>query len=164
VIVLVSYLAIDEGTRFTITVPAGDIDRVLSQTTERLVLDLKGVIVLVIDDNKDVLEGMQRLLSSWDCKPILAESANQAIRTIVEENLVPDIIFAYFRLRNNETGTQAIETIREELNLKISAVIVTGDTSEDRLKEVASKRLRLLHKPITPAEVRTALIQELSGK
>ena len=75
---------------------------------------------------------------------------------------MPDFIFADFRLRNNETGTQAIEVICEEFNKTIPAVIVTGDTSKDRLKEATAKGLPLLHKPVTPGEVRAALVQGLS--
>lgn len=152
-----------EGTRFTLSIPLGNPDRVVARIEAGPVLDLAGTVVLVIDDDQHVLEGMQGLLSGWGCRTVLAESAVDAIGKIESRDLVPDFIFADFRLRGHETGTQAIETICEEFNKTIPAVIVTGDTSKDRLKEAVAKGLPLLHKPVTPGEVRTALVRGLSG-
>ena len=118
---------------------------------------LRNSTVMVIDDEEAVLSGMQSMLGQWGCEVVLAESARDALRAIALEHVHPDLIISDYRLRNNCTGVDAIATVREALEIDIPGIIVTGDTSPERLKEVNDSGLALLHKPVNPDEMRSAI-------
>ena len=148
---------VDQGTTFTLSIANGerrliDRKRSLAGTT-----DIAELSVLVIDDEKSVLQGMHSILTSWGCRIILAESAADAIAMIAEQDFVPDIIFSDYRLRENKTGVEAIDAVYEELNRNVPAVVITGDTSPKLLKEVVSRGFHLLHKPVTPDTIKQTL-------
>lgn len=148
-------------TTFTLTVPSGDPAQVSQERTLPEIINLAGLVVLVIDDDRDVLEGMRKLLSSWGCETLIADSAEMAIKAISSIDRPPEIVFADYRLRENRTGVDAVYAVFEELNMNIPAVIITGDTSADRLREAKDSGFRLLHKPVTPVELRVTLQQEV---
>lgn len=152
---------VGQHTIFYLEVPSGDPAKVEEEATEPDIVSLSGVVTLVIDDDQDVLDGMQKLLSAWGCETLVAKSAETAVQVISRHDKPPTIVFADYRLRNKKTGVQAIHAVFEELNKSIPAVIITGDTSPERLRQANSSGFRLLHKPVTPIELRATLQQEI---
>jgi hypothetical protein len=61
---------------------------------------------------------------------------------------VPDAIISNYRLRDDETGLDVIAKVRREFNVDIPALLITGDTSPDRINSVADADLTVLYKPI----------------
>ena len=156
------------GTRFELSLARGDAEALerASSLHLRAALDgvrFDGLTVLVIDDDRDVRDGMFLLLEQRACHVMAAESADQALAAIVAEERVPDIVVADYRLREARTGADAIRDVREEVNEEVPALIVTGDTSPARLKEASASGFRLLHKPVVPDELFDA-IGELAGR
>ena len=145
------------GTRFDLTVPMGDVEKMKAPHVEIGLASIKNTTVMVIDDEEAVLAGMESMLGQWGCKVVSAESARDALRAIALELVRPDIIISDYRLRNNCTGVDAIATVREALEAEIPGIIVTGDNSPTRLKEVNDSGLHLLHKPVNPDEMRSAI-------
>lgn len=150
--------SLGKGSRFLITLPFGDeykIDELPQQAAAMTALSLDGKIVLVIDDDQSILDGMETLLQSWGCQVMLAESIADAVQQV--EKKIPDLIIADYRLRENLTGIDAIKVINKQLATQIPAVLVTGDTDPDRLREAKNSGLPLLHKPVRPAKLRTMM-------
>ncbi len=145
------------GTRFDLTVPLGNAKKMIAPQTEIGLSMIRNSTVMVIDDEEAVLAGMESMLGQWGCKVVLAESARDALRAIALEQVHPDIIISDYRLRNNCTGLDAVATVREALETDIPGIIVTGDNSPKRLKEVNDSGLYLLHKPVNPDEMRLAI-------
>jgi CheY-like chemotaxis protein len=147
-----------QGTTFTLQLKAGDPKLIEQVRPHAKMSNISDISILVIDDEQSVREGMQTILTSWQSKVMLAESAEQAITVIHQHNFVPDIILADYRLRNNKTGVDAVAVVREELNIDVPAIIITGDTSPERLKQVSESGFHLMHKPVTPDALHQALI------
>ncbi|MEE9332879.1 MAG: hybrid sensor histidine kinase/response regulator [Granulosicoccaceae bacterium] len=145
------------GTRFDLTLPMGNIKKMKTSQPEIGLPSLQNLMVMVIDDEETVLAGMQSMLGQWGCEVVLAESARDALRAIALEQVQPDIIISDYRLRNNCTGVDAIAAVREALETDIPGIVVTGDNSPTRLKEVNDSGLHLLHKPVNPDEMRLAI-------
>ena len=124
---------------------------------EEAATDLAGVFVVLVEDNLAVLKGTERVLVRWGCEVIAADSAAAAVAAVETSERVPDLILAHLRLRENETGIQAIERIRDAVQSPVPAMIVTGDTDPDRLREAAASGHLLLHKPLVPARLRAAM-------
>jgi len=122
----------------------------------------KRASILVIDDEVEILWGMKDLLEDFDHTCVTALSQNEAIEKIVELDFIPDLIIADYRLRDHKTGVEAIEAVREEVNVDIPAIIVTGDTEPKRIVEIEKNGFDVLFKPVTPSLLKTSISKVLS--
>lgn len=138
-----------QGSVFTVTIPMGELANVVT-TVESTEQKTHAINVLVIDDEIDILEGMQKILDNWGCNTVTATSTAEALAAL-DGNVEPDVILADFRLRSNESGLDAIQVIRDEYNWEIPSILVTGDTDPERLKQANQASVELLHKPVEPA-------------
>lgn len=117
--------------------------------------------ILVIDDDETILHGMAELLCSWGC-------TCDAVRTIEEgaalaEMRSPDLLITDYRLREGRTGLQAI-TEMQTLRPQLPAVMITGDTAAELLREAAERSVALLHKPVQPGLLYHALVGALGTR
>jgi signal transduction histidine kinase len=113
--------------------------------------------ILVIDDEESVREGMLHLLRDWGCECKAAESIEEAL-ALVQLN-VPDVIISDYRLREQRTGVEAITAVRELLGSSVPALLITGDTAPERLREAKASGLPLLHKPVSPSKLYRKLVE-----
>jgi signal transduction histidine kinase len=150
-----------KGSTFTLEVPLGDADLLEQTQAASAVASVAGAHVLVIDDEQEILHSMGYLLGSWGCLTITAESTREAVDKLTRTGLQPDLIIADYRLREGRTGAQAIATVRQHCRREVPAMIITGDTSEERLREANASGLYLLHKPVAPGRLRTVMHQLL---
>jgi signal transduction histidine kinase/ActR/RegA family two-component response regulator len=151
------------GSRFTISVPLADPARVqtISATIEQKVPNLiGGKLIVVIDDEESVRLGMQSLLESWGCKCIAAMDAAGVLAQI--EDRIPDFIIADLRLSGEDTGIDAIRTLRGALGESIPAVLISGDTATEQLRKVSAAGLTMMHKPLKAVRLRALLNHEFA--
>jgi signal transduction histidine kinase/CheY-like chemotaxis protein len=148
-----------KGSVFSITLPRGcREDYVPAQSSpETAAFDLSHALVLVIDDEAAVQEGMAALLRKWKCDVLTAGSGAEMMGKLVAVQRIPDLIVSDYRLRDNENGIQVVEVLRSEFNVDIPALLVTGDTGPDRLRDAEASGLPILHKPLNPARLRTLI-------
>jgi two-component system, sensor histidine kinase len=147
-----------KGSCFSIAVPRGDPHSIMPESEETAAMeDLGGLCTVVVDDEKDIREGMRLLLGQWGCKVVLAASEDEAVAELRAQACRPDVILADYRLRDERTGIQAIERLREEFGAGIPALIVTGDTATERLRQAKQSGLTLIHKPVYSASLRSFL-------
>jgi CheY-like chemotaxis protein/anti-sigma regulatory factor (Ser/Thr protein kinase) len=152
-----------EGSCFTVVMPLGAVSAVSleddggSSGETTLDSDLAGMTVLVIDDQVAVLEGMQALLGRWGCETILADSEEAAVAAMRQALRIPELIVSDYRLREGRTGSQAINRVRCEFGESIPALIITGDTAPERLREAQTSGHALMSKPVPPARLRAYL-------
>ncbi len=118
--------------------------------------------IMVVEDESDVLDAMVQLLALEGQRVYPGRSAEETLaahaRALATGAAPVDLIVADYRLANGVTGFQAIEAIRARIGRLVPAVIVTGDTSPERLKEVTASGARILHKPISGDELRDAIV------
>ena len=110
--------------------------------------------ILVIDDEADVRLATRAYLEALDCHVCLAESSQEALAIAKRES--PELIIADLRLRDHDNGIDALKAIRN-LHPNIPAILVTGDTSPDRLREASRANAKLLHKPIYSDQLQVAI-------
>jgi CheY-like chemotaxis protein len=145
-----------EGTRFRLSLPRTAAAPAKTIATTRGTRDFRDVHVLVIDDEAQSREAMQRYLEALGCEVMLAATVNEA--AALAQMHEPDCVLADFRLRGSETGLQAIELLRRE-RPGLPAMIITGDTAPERLAEIDAARIPVLHKPVPPG----LLIEKIAG-
>lgn len=118
---------------------------------------LQGLRVLAVDDDEAVRLGMSSLLQSWGCTCLTAESSAHALKLLAQ--MTPDLIITDFRLRHEETGKQVLQALRGQLGTPVPGIIMTGDTSPQRLRDAQSTQALLLHKPVSTRQLRDAMLQ-----
>ena len=123
---------------------------------------LVGGFVVVIDDEAAIRDGLEILLGSWGCHVLTAASGAEAARKLGQAERYPDLILSDYRLRDGETGVDAIRRIIDSLARPVPAVLITGDTAPDRLREAQASGYRLLHKPVATEKLRAILIAALA--
>lgn len=120
-------------------------------------------LVVVIEDEQILLLSMRALLESWGHEVVAAPSGAEALKLLDGMTRPPDTIIADYRLRDGLTGPQAIHDIRDLYGPRIPAIVLTGDTAPERMAEAARSGFTILHKPVSPPELKRLLNQSLAA-
>ena len=150
-----------QGSVFAIEVPRGDSAQIAYAPAAPSAADvdaLRGKVIAVVDDERDVREGLAELLAMWRCKPVAAASARELLEQLELSGVRPDALIADYRLREHESGAGAIAALRARYGAALPALIMSGDTTPEIFQVAREQRLPLLSKP-----VRAALQHLLSG-
>jgi signal transduction histidine kinase/CheY-like chemotaxis protein len=137
------------GTEITLNVPVGSEKVEASVSFSDPLSKRESSVVLVIEDDVAVLDGMSSLLTIFGFEVLKAITSKQAMRASSE--VKPDLIIADYRLPSDEDGLELIDAIRAYHLECIPAILVTGDTAPDRIKITESADVIVLHKPVDPA-------------
>ncbi|MDH5516346.1 MAG: hybrid sensor histidine kinase/response regulator [Gammaproteobacteria bacterium] len=146
----------EKGSVFRLSVPFVSNTVLLSEPALDYLEDLKDTRVLIIDDEALIRIGMCQVLEQWGCSVLQAESIEQALELLGEQCEI-DMILTDYRLRDNQTGLDAINSIHAACNRNIAALILTGDTDPQRLREAKDSGFKLLHKPVSSAKLRSLM-------
>lgn len=152
------------GSVFSIAVPLGRVPDTLGVPAEPAESALPRGLILVIDDEVAIQEGMRSLLSSWGHEVIVAGSGAEMLALTATCPTRPDLIICDYRLRAAESGIEVIRRLQSEFNEDIPAVLVTGDSAPERLLEARDSGLMLLHKPVANARLRAAISHLMSAR
>jgi len=123
---------------------------------------MQGKLLVVIDDDRAVLEAMDGLLQSWGFSVVIAATETEALEGLSNLDRRPDLIIADHRLADGKFGLQAIQRLREVF--EIPALIVTGDERSVVEQESGVPRGQLLFKPLDPDLLKDAVNHALKKK
>ncbi len=154
-----------KGSVFAIEAPVSDGTAAAVPATADTVppADISGRLVVVIEDEPSVLDGLDMALRKWDCRVVAAPSAAAALAQFPADHPPPDVIVADYRLAAEDGGAEAIERIRHRWQTDIPGIIITGDTAVDRLRDARRRGYRLLHKPVEAERLRALLGAAVGG-
>jgi two-component system, sensor histidine kinase len=148
------------GSTFSIAVPRGAhaaSPKAVVSNMKKQVKSLRGAFIVVLDDDHTVREAMQMLLTDWGCQVIAEATVEEAAARIRHAGRFPALIIADYRLRGSMNGIEAIDHIRALTKQSVPAVLVTGDTGAERLREVRESGITLLHKPVVVSQLSDTL-------
>lgn len=150
------------GSIFKVIVPLGDKSKIIDASdASQKSKDISGALVLMIEDDAPILDGTLAVLRDWGCAVLGMLSIDDAIDFLSDADDIPDIILTDFQLGDGHTGVEAIKRIQTICGRAIPAILITGDTSSERLQEARSSRYPLLHKPVAPDELRALISHTL---
>lgn len=116
---------------------------------------LKGLRVLVVDDDPLVSTGTGGILSSWGCIVSIAENLQDVMDKYAQSHF--DVVICDYRLPDG-SGIELADRIKEHCEHHPAFILISGDTAPEVLKTVNERNLRLLHKPVRPAKLRSLIL------
>ncbi|ALG74997.1 histidine kinase [Azospirillum thiophilum] len=122
--------------------------------------DLRGVLVLCLENEPAIARATEDLLSSWSCGVVTAAVPDLALAKL--EGRRPDVILTDYHLDRSLTGVEALRGLRETLGGDIPAAVVTADRDASVREDIEAAGCRLLYKPVRPGALRALLGQLLA--
>jgi signal transduction histidine kinase/CheY-like chemotaxis protein len=135
-----------QGSKFTLRLPT--IDEVYdgsAQTVSAPLISIGDICVLVVDDEVEVRESMRLLLEELGCRVLLADGVRQA--NLHAAASAVDVVISDFRLKDDINGLEVIRQI-QAVKPDVHALLISGDTAPDRLRQADCAGVTLLHKPV----------------
>ena len=116
--------------------------------------------VLVVDNDQEVLSGMQALLEGWGCEVLAARDVEQAQARLAGRR--PDLLLLDYHLDGGLTGLQ----LRERLGAltELPCAIITADHDPAVRAAVFAAGCALLHKPLKPLALKSVMARMLAGR
>ncbi len=148
----------DRGSVFSLILDKAEPVEVLPTKTSPLeaVHDLNHLRVLCVDNEEEILIGMQTLLERWGCDVKVALDIKQSLKAL-DNQWIPDVIFSDYRLDHGRTGLEVLQQCRLRLGDCFEGVIISADRSPDMLDGINSNGFSFMAKPVKPLKLRALL-------
>jgi signal transduction histidine kinase len=125
---------------------------------------LRGRTVLIVDDDRTTLDGVQAILRGWGMDAIAARSVDDAVARSRGRRDAPAVILADYHLLDGATGFDAIDAVRASLaRMTIPAIVITADPSEATRRRAAERGFGYLDKPLRVERLRSLLAHVLAA-
>jgi CheY-like chemotaxis protein len=149
------------GSFFSVTVPIAKTITFTSAVTSATPLSktpMSGTLIVCIENDPAILDGMKTLLTAWDARVIAAPDPDAAIAAIeAAGERVTGLLVDYHLDRGN--GVAAIRDIRHRFGENIPAILITADRSPNVRLAARDEKIAVLNKPVKPASLRALLGQ-----
>ncbi|MBM3530465.1 MAG: hybrid sensor histidine kinase/response regulator [Alphaproteobacteria bacterium] len=153
--------AVKRGTRFSVEVPLSSASPAAQAPREPAATDrgkLAGTVVLCIDNEPKVLDGMDALLGGWGCRVLKAPDLDTAMAAVAGEQApLNGLLIDYHLDRGN--GIEAIVELRRRFGSDLPAILITADRSPHVRDEARVHGVQVLNKPVKPAALRALMAQ-----
>ena len=116
--------------------------------------------ILVVEDDPEVCELLEIFLKDEGHRAATARDGVTALTLVARGEVRPDIILADYNLPNGMNGLEVAAKLQESLGRHVPAIVLTGDTSTDTLRQIALGSSVRLTKPVKLTEL-TRVIQRL---
>lgn len=149
------------GSVFSVTVPTAKAVNYTAAVTSATPLSktpMSGALIVCIENDLAILDGMKTLLTAWDAEVIAVTDPEAAIAAIeTAGGRVTGLLVDYHLDRGN--GVAAIRDIRRRFGDSIPAILITADRSPHVRAAAREENIAVLNKPVKPASLRALLGQ-----
>jgi Na+/proline symporter/signal transduction histidine kinase len=149
------------GSVFSVTVPTAKAVNHTAAVTSATPLSktpMSGALIVCIENDAAILDGMRTLLTAWDADVIAVADPDAAIEAIeAVGGRVTGLLVDYHLDRGN--GVAAIRDVRRRFGESIPAILITADRSPHARAAAREENIAVLNKPVKPASLRALLGQ-----
>lgn len=148
---------LNRGTCFSVWLPTNTSPRREFPATTTTLLPPTRRRVLILDDDPLVRDSMVAWLSARGFDAVACEQLDGLLTAIGATTT--DVVAAVvdYRLTDGYTGVEAARCIRARLGTVVPIVLITGDTSAERLRLLSESGFPVLHKPIDVSKLLATL-------
>jgi CheY-like chemotaxis protein len=115
--------------------------------------------ILIIDDEETYRTQLSLILETRGHEVQTAATGREGIS--VGTDCPPDLLIADWRLKDDMTGIDVAEALRQS-NPRLQVIMITGYSAEDLREETDLGHLRVLEKPFSLNDLLTAVQDALS--
>jgi CheY-like chemotaxis protein len=148
------------GTMFRIGVPIGGLPGIQEDLspadTQPMTIEVPQM-VLVVDDEEPIREGLRLLLQEWGYQVMTAANAAQAELAVSALEGRVDLVLSDLHLGDGPDGVEVVAAVRRLCGREVPAVLVTGETAAEQIQPLAAGGDPLLFKPVQPRRLYDAL-------
>ncbi|HKS63576.1 MAG TPA: PAS domain-containing hybrid sensor histidine kinase/response regulator [Xanthobacteraceae bacterium] len=116
------------------------------------------MLVLCIDNEPKILDGMATLLGGWGCRVLKAPDLKSALAEVSDAKAIPSGLLVDYHL-DEGNGIEAIAALRWRFGNELPAILITADRSPLVREEARARDIQVLNKPLKPAALRALLAQ-----
>ena len=146
-----------KSARFQISIPAGKahlIESAPQPTIPVQLTSLKGLDVVLVEDERNIRLASENLLSNWGCNVTAFDAFTDAIQYI-ENTTKPFVLITDLHLGRSQNGIKLAEAVSYKKGLESTSVIITSASQYP--KETLPQDFKFLKKPFSPAQLATIL-------
>jgi signal transduction histidine kinase len=158
---------VGRGTVFALELPPGRAPRSVEPSPGALRspigLTLEGRLIVVVEDEAAVREGLVVLLQAWGASVVAFETVDAVEAWLAEPGpQVPDLLLVDYRLPQGRTGIDALAALRARWpRQRLPAILVTGSSLSGHEDEAERHDYHLLIKPVLPNRLRAMIAFKL---
>ena len=104
--------------------------------------------VLILDDDALIRDSMRTLFESMGFKPTVEATLHALIPVARQDRADIAAILVDYRLQDGFSGIDAACRLRDATDGEVPVIIITGDTSPDRLRTLRQSGFPVIHKPL----------------
>ncbi|MER0239299.1 ATP-binding protein [Fulvimarina sp. MAC8] len=149
------------GTVFSVTMPLAPVqhrqDKPASPRVQASGIGLAFSKVLLVENEKAVMEATVALLERWSCSVRTASGISEAQAILSQEKFYPDVVIADYWLDKGQLGIDVVEAVRSTLGRSVPACVLTADYATETEEQIQASGCELIRKPVRPAELRALL-------
>jgi len=119
---------------------------------------LSGMAVLCIDNDPQILDGMEALLGGWGCQVLKASDLSSAIAATEAGKPILSGLLVDYHL-DDGNGIDVIVELRRRCGGALPAILITADRTLRVRDEARARDVPIVHKPVKPAALRALLAQ-----
>jgi PAS domain S-box-containing protein len=149
-----------KGSMFAVEVPlSATAPKSLPMPTmsEPMLERLQGAKVWVLDNDAAICAGMRTLLEGWGCRVITALSEQDLARQVDNYHAEADLLIADYHLDDDQNGVDAVARINARRASAIPALMITANYSNELKQQIRELGHTLMHKPVRPMKLKTAM-------
>jgi len=157
--------AAGKGSVFSFEVPLGTLPAPALSRASAVApspTSLSGKLIVVIDDEEPIVDGMKVLLSGWGAQVIGSTTGEDVLAAVHQAGRLPDLLIVDYRLGNSENGIQVAQRLRQELDPEIPAILVTGSITPDLGDQARTNHFEFLLKPVLPDYLHACILSTLA--
>jgi Na+/proline symporter/signal transduction histidine kinase len=149
----------NRGTHFSIEIPVAPAEQVWPMQEARIDRGpIAHALILCMDNDPKILDGMATLLAGWECETILAADLSEAMAGLRGAGRPPDGLVVDYHL-DSGNGIEAVTEVRRLFGAGIPAALITADRSAGVRETARALGIQVLNKPLKPASLRAVMSQ-----
>lgn len=112
-------------------------------------------LIACIDNEIQIIQGMQSLISDWGYQVITALDTDQLIKKL--NGRVPEVLIIDYHLDQQQTGLDAYYLLSNIWQSRIPCMVITADYTQEVEEKILQSGLTLLKKPVKAMALRSQL-------
>ena len=148
------------GSNFSISCPLGQRQQVESRRLPAIPVDagsFAGKTVCCVEDEQDVLSGLQALLTSWGCRTEGYNDAAVALSGAARQLYPPDLLIVDYHLDHHHKGLEVAQQLKAIWQKNVPVIVVTAADLRDHQVRHEDGIVRVIRKPLRPGALRALM-------